>query len=184
MRERDGLDNNPLVSTQALEALHVELYGWSLSRCGYERTAAEDLMQQAYVEIISGRARFDNKSSLKTFMFGVVQMLARTHFRKLKSMLRLVDAVTANSQQAVTASLSVEDDRSRVVWRAVRALPARQRDITELVFCREMTIEDASSVMGISTGTGRVHYDRAKKSLARTLSGLQAELNTMGDQYA
>jgi len=184
MRDRDGLDNNPLVSKQALEALHVELYGWSLSRCGYERTAAEDLMQQAYIEILSGRARFDNRSSLKTFMFGVVQMLAKTRFRRLKSMLRLVDAVTVNSAQAMTAPLSIDNDRSATVWRAVRALPARQRDITELVFCREMTIEDASSVMGISTGTGRVHYDRAKKTLARTLSGLQADLNTVGDQYA
>lgn len=91
MRDRDGLDNNPLVSRQALEALHGQLFGWSLSRCGYDRTAAEDLMQQAYVEILSGRARFDDKSSLKTFMFGVVQILAKTRFRKLKSMLRLAD---------------------------------------------------------------------------------------------
>ncbi|MCH8136781.1 MAG: sigma-70 family RNA polymerase sigma factor [Proteobacteria bacterium] len=184
MRDRDGLDNNPLVSRQALEALHHQLYGWSLSRCGYDRTAAEDLMQQAYVEILSGRARFDDKSSLKTFMFGVVQMLAKMRFRKLKSMLRLVDAVAANAEKAVAAPLSVDDDRSRMVWLAVQALPSRQRDITELVFCREMTIEDASSVMGISTGTGRAHYARAKKTLARTLSSLQPDLETMGDQYA
>ena len=184
MRDRDGLDKNPLVSMQALEALHAQLFGWSLSRCGYDRMAAEDLMQQAYVEILSGRARFDDKSSLKTFMFGVVQMLAKTRFRKLKSMLRLVDAVAANAENAAATLLSVDDDRSRMVWLAVQALPARQRDMTELVFCREMTIEDASSVMGVSTGTGRVHYDRAKKTLARTLSGLQPELETAGDQYA
>ena len=105
MRDRDGLDNNPLVSRQALEALHHQLYGWSLSRCGYDRTAAEDLMQQAYVEILSGRARFDDKSSLKTFMFGVVQMLAKMRFRKLKSMLRLVDAVAANAEKAVARTI-------------------------------------------------------------------------------
>ena len=78
MTDHDGLEKNPLVSRQALEALHDQLYGWSLSRCGYDRAAAEDLMQQAYVEILSGKARFDNKSSLKTFMFGVVQMLAKS----------------------------------------------------------------------------------------------------------
>ena len=50
MREDDALDNNPLVSMQALEALHEQLYGWSLSRCGYDPSTAEDLMQEAYVE--------------------------------------------------------------------------------------------------------------------------------------
>ncbi len=59
MTEHDALDNNPHVSRQALAALHEQLYGWSLSRCGYDPSTAEDLMQQAYVEILSGRARFD-----------------------------------------------------------------------------------------------------------------------------
>ncbi len=63
MREDDALDNNPLVSMQALEALHEQLYGWSLSRCGYDPSTAEDLMQEAYVELLSGRARFEGKSS-------------------------------------------------------------------------------------------------------------------------
>ncbi len=121
-------------------------------------------MQQAYVELLSGNARFDNKSSLKTSVFSVVQNLARSRFRRIPSRLRLVKQY---QQESVTHA--IEPVTNDGVWRAVRALPARQRDIIELVFCRELTIEQAATVMGVTTGTGRVHYDRAKKALRARL---------------
>ena len=65
-----------------------------------------------------------------------------------------------------------EDDG---IWRTVRALPARQRDIIELVFCRDLTIEEASGVMGVTVGTGRQHYDRAKKALRERLQDIAEE---------
>ena len=165
MRDSDALDNNPHVSLSALEAIHGQVYGWALSRCDYDRTAAEDLMQQAYVELISGNARFDNKSSLKTFVFGVVQNLARSRYRRLATRLRLVRQYLPE-QEAATDRQPAADAS---VWRAVRALPARQRDIIELVFCRDLTVDEASRVMGVTKGTGRVHYDRAKKALRARL---------------
>ena len=184
MTEHDALDNNPHISRQALAALHEQLYGWSLSRCGYDPSIAEDLMQQAYVEILSGRARFDEKSSLKTFLFAVVQMLARGRFRKLASTLRLVEDAASHSEVLNTEAPNIDAARSHIVWQAVQALPARQRDITELVFCREMTIEEAALVMGVSTGTGRTHYDRAKKTLAISLASLRPDLHELSDRYA
>jgi len=164
MRDSDALDNNPHVSRLALEAIHSQVYGWALSRCDFDHATAEDLMQQAYVELLSGNARFDNKSTLKTFVFSVVQNLARSRFRRISSRLRLVRQY---HQESVTEAIEPAGDDG--VWRAVRALPARQRDIIELVFCRELTIEQAAAVMGVTTGTGRVHYDRAKKALRARL---------------
>ena len=170
MRENDALDRNPHVSKTALEALHSQLFGWALSRCGYDEATAEDLMQQAYIELLSGRARFDNKSTLKTFVFGVVQNLARSRFRRQNTRLRLIDSFA--SEQSHATEDEHDDGNLKVVWDAVESLPQRQRDITELVFIRDMTIEEASAVMGVSLGTGRVHYDRAKKSLAAKLASL------------
>jgi RNA polymerase sigma-70 factor (ECF subfamily) len=167
MRDSDALDNNPNISRSALEAIHSQVYGWALSRCDFDHTTAEDLMQQAYVELLSGNARFDNKSTLRTFVFSVVQNLARSRFRRVSSRLRLVKKYHRESivEHVEPAELAVDDG----IWRAVRALPARQRDIIELVFCRELTIEQASAVIGVTTGTGRVHYDRAKKALRERL---------------
>lgn len=163
MRDSDVLDNNPHVSRSALEAMHGQVFGWALSRTDYDRAAAEDLVQQTYMELLTGKARFENRSSLKTFVFSVVQNLARGRYRRIASRLRLVRSASLAAIDDVVEP--VEPSEHAAVWDAVQALPQRQRDIVELVFCRDMTVEAASSVMGVSTGTARVHYDRAKKAL-------------------
>ena len=167
MRDGDALEHNPHITRSALEAIHGQLFGWALSRCDYDRAAAEDLMQQTYVELLSGSARFDNKSTLKTFVFAVVQNLARSRFRRLASRIRLAGRIEMESAEEHAEPALVDEHGD--VWRAVKRLPARQRDIIELVFCRDMTVEQASAVMGVSAGTGRVHYDRAKKALRNSL---------------
>lgn len=166
MRDDDALDNNPEISRSALEAIHSQVFGWALSRCDYDRSTAEDLMQQAYVELLSGAAKFQGKSTLKTFVFSVVQNLARSRYRRIASRLRLVRQHAATQEEAYTQQ---ETRDVGDIWRAVKALPERQRDVIELVFCRDMTIEQAAMVMGVTLGTGRAHYERAKKALRQRL---------------
>ena len=174
MRDTDALENNPYVSLAALETLHTDVYGWALSRCDFEAHTAEDLVQQAYIEVLSGSARFDNRSSLRTFMFGVVQNLAKSRFRRMTSRLRLLRQF---GPTLVPATVEADEAQAGTdVWQAVMALPARQRDVIELVFLRELTIEEASRVMGVTVGTGRVHYDRAKKALRQSLGDSESAL--------
>lgn len=176
MRTNDTLENNPRVSRQALQDVHEQLFGWAMSRCDFDRATAEDLMQQAYVEVLSGRARYNSKSTLKTFLYGVVHNLATSQMRKIAIRLRIVRQHSTEFALSEALETGHDDIESDGVWRAVAKLPARQRDITELVFCHDITIEEASAVMGVSVGTARVHYDRAKKALATSLSDLKQTL--------
>lgn len=163
MRDDDVLENNTHISRSALEAIHDQVFAWALSRCNYEHAVAEDLVQQAYVELLTGKAKFEGRSSLKTFVFSVVQNLARGRFRRIASRLRLVQAVKQTTPEVIVEQQ--HDTGNAAIWQLVQTLPQRQRDVIELVFCRELTIEEASRVMGVTIGTGRVHYDRAKKAL-------------------
>ena len=172
MRDSDVLDKNPHISRSALEAIHSQVFAWALSRCDYDRSVAEDLVQQTYVELLTGKARFEERSTLKTFVFSVVQNLARSRYRRIASRLKFADSLAASIPHEAAAE--AEPETKHAIWSAVQALPQRQRDIIELVFCREMTIEAAATVMGVTSGTGRVHYDRAKKAL-------RSKLNDGGD---
>ena len=165
-------ERSPLESE--LESLHAESWGWALSCCARDRDLAEDVLQTAYLRIVSGRARFSGKSSFKTWVFGVIRMIARSETRRAwlwSSRHRPSDAALDVPDSASRADVDVEDaERAETLVRALARLSDRQREVLQLAFYHDLTIEDAARVMGVSLGSARTHYDRGKKALARLLT--------------
>src|SRR6185436_18271736 len=84
-----------------IAALHEASFGWALSCVGRDRPLAEEVLQEAYFRIIEGRARFDGRSALKTWLFGVIRMTAREHRRwRARSVVRERDDATLVSVHA------------------------------------------------------------------------------------
>jgi RNA polymerase sigma-70 factor (ECF subfamily) len=57
-------------------------------------------------------------------------------------------------------------ETARALLELLALLPERQRQVLHLVFYEDMTVEAAADAMGVTVGTARVHYDRAKKRMA------------------
>ena len=153
-----------------LERLHPASFSWALNCCGRNREDAEDVLQTSYVKILEGRARFDGRSSFKTFLFGVIRKTAAESRRrnilrvsKLSNLFLQHRTVPTSADPEETASRSEDVSRLR---RALVRLARRQREVVELVFGQELTLEEAARVLGISVGSARSHYHRAKKRLA------------------
>lgn len=56
-----------------LERNHADAFGWALACCRWDRSQAEDTLQASYLKILDGRARWDGRSSFRTWFFGVVR---------------------------------------------------------------------------------------------------------------
>jgi len=155
-----------------LGQLHGESWGWALACCGRDRELAEDVLQTAYLQIISGRARFNGGSSLKTWMFGVIRLTARGELRRRWLWRRRADSGAAIDFADPTRGADVlmeESDRRARLIRALNTLSRRQREVLQLVFYHEITIEEAAQIMKVSIGSARTHYERGKKALAHKL---------------
>jgi RNA polymerase sigma-70 factor (ECF subfamily) len=152
-----------------LEELHQASFGWALGCCSYDRAEAEDVLQAAYLKVLEGRARFDGASSLKTWLFSVIRRTAGERRRQRWTRALALDrwfarrtapASTADPEQAATGS-----ETARRLREALRALPARQREVVHLVFYQDLSLEEAAQVAGMSVGSARTHYHRAKTRL-------------------
>jgi len=165
---RNPMTGEPL--EQRLEALHPASFGWALGCCRWDREEAEEVLQTTYLKILDGRARFDERSSFKTWLFAVIRRTAeeRRRGRWLRSLaaLRWLDDPVPAPVSTPEARLDASET-SRVLRSALQALPARQREVLHLVFYQDLTVEEAARVLGISVGSARTHYHRGKAALAR-----------------
>lgn len=161
-----------------LEALHAESWGWALACCARDRELAEEALQSAYLRVLSGRARFDGHSSVRTWVFGVIRVTAMEEARRRRSWTArnkgpesVMDA-TDPSPEADAVAESAE--RRAELIAALATISPRQREVLQLVFYHDMTIEEAAKVMKVSLGAARTHYDRGKKALAQKLGNEDA----------
>ncbi len=157
-----------------LERLHEESFGWALSCCGHDETEAEDVLQTTYLKIITGKARFEGRSSLKTWVFGVIRRTAQEVARRTQAeRKRVLHLVTDDMVDSRAGSPDQGLDRARAaenLANAMKELSDRQKEVLHLVFYQDLSISEAADVMGVSLGSARTHYERGKERL-RSLLG-------------
>jgi RNA polymerase sigma-70 factor (ECF subfamily) len=157
---------------QQLEQLHPASFAWALGVCGRDPDDAQEVLQETYLKIFEGKARFDGRSTLKTWLFAVIRRTAaaRRRLRWLRELRFVVADVSAVADDKESLERGViRSERTAALIRALNRLARRQREVIELVFYHDMTIEDAAVAAGVSVGTARVHYHRAKKRLLAEL---------------
>jgi RNA polymerase sigma-70 factor (ECF subfamily) len=156
-----------------LARLHPDAFGWARCCGGGGRSEAEEVLQTAYLRALSGAARFAGRSSLETWLYGVVRRVASER-RRRSALGRLVllrwaaRGETAGPGPAEAVERASEAERLR---RALARLSRRQRELLHLVLYQELTIAEAGAVLGIGAGSARTHYSRGKARLRELLAG-------------
>ena len=152
-----------------LERVHADCFGWAMACCGRDRDDAEEVLQTVYLKVLDGRARYDGGSSFRTWIFGVIRRTAASERRKAWLRGLLLNREAGSLMPAVPAAPDAEAERNsrcHSLRHSLARLAARQREVLQLVFYHDLTVEEAAAVMGVSVGSARTHYARGKAHLA------------------
>jgi RNA polymerase sigma-70 factor (ECF subfamily) len=165
-----------------LERLHTESFGWALSCCSGDRPRAEDVLQSAYVRVLSGRALYGGQSHFRTWLFGVIRRVALEELRRVRRERDRTFVLEGPVARTVVDENARSDDfeSSRVLHGALAQLSERQREVLHLVFYQDLSIAEAADVMEVTVGTARTHYERGKARLRDLLEVTRDERPAAG----
>lgn len=162
------------MNSSALEHIlkqhHRDAFLWARQCCSFDDDRAKDVLQAVYLKILEGKAKFNEKSNAKTWLFSVIRYTAIDHF-KVK-----IQTESIELYQEYTLEEVDESDSSINYESLIKKLSPMQQQILLMVFYHHMTLEDSAAVLQISIGTARTHYDRGKKRLKQMILKTQEQI--------
>jgi RNA polymerase sigma-70 factor (ECF subfamily) len=155
---------------------------------------AEDVVQESWLICLRSLDRFEGRSSLKTWLFGILVNVARSRRRKEARILPFASfwrRDDSDSQRATVdrsrfgsdglwrdgpqswdnlpESKVLGDETLRHVRSAIDALPPKQREVILLRDVAGFDAAEVSSLLGISAANERVRLHRARAAVRQSL---------------
>ncbi len=161
----------------ALDARYDEVlraHGAALRRVAgvYERDPAqrEDLFQEICLALWQALPRFEERASMKTFVFRIAHNRGLTHRwrRRASAAAALEDVAEPRDPSPNPESAASRGERSALLLEAVARLPLNYRQVVTLTL-EGLSQAEISDVLGITENNVAVRVTRARQSLRETL---------------
>jgi RNA polymerase sigma-70 factor, ECF subfamily len=155
------------LAMQALFARHrASVYRWLLRFVGNE-TVAEDLLSDVFFDVWQQAGRFEGRAAVTTWLLSIARFKAlsarrrRTHAELDET----IEATVADSADNPEIALQ-QKSRSELVRTALMKLSPDHREIIDLVYYHEKSVEDCALILGIPAATVKTRLFYARKKLA------------------
>ncbi len=161
---------------------HQMVYAVGLRILGSHEDA-EDVTQEVFTKVWRGFNAFNRDSSLKTWIYRIAVNTSIDHGRKPWKKMGLQSTVIIGEGEedaAVPLLISEEtaegkllaQEKVATLSKAIGCLRPHLKDVFVLKELEEMSYNEISSVLGLSTGTISSRLNRAKKALQDSLRAL------------
>jgi len=128
------------------------------------RTAAEDLVQQAFLNIIDALEKGQTilEDTLSAYVKRIIRNISISHHRKdsVQPLLRIVDADSPSAENEY--ALSSDKD---IVARAISGLSETQRAIVVMHYFDGLKVREIADELNMSISTAKTHLQRARQNI-------------------
>ena len=150
---------------------NVRVYRFVL-RIVRDTTMAEDLVSQVFLDVWRTASQFEGRSQVSTWLLSIARFKALTALRQRRhedidqeDMLEIAD-------DSDTPEDSLDRANTSAILRAcVAKLSPAHREIINLVYYHEKSVEEAGAIIGIPQSTVKTRMFYARKQLADLLKG-------------
>jgi RNA polymerase sigma factor (sigma-70 family) len=127
--------------------------------CG-DKTEAQDLVQETFVQALKSVHRFRGDSAIYTWLHGILLNLCRRHLRKQRRLVFEEERLLKEPAQADSASGLDKEFCTTGLTAALQKLSPEHREVIVLRYYENMKISEIACHAGISKGTvkSRLHY--------------------------
>lgn len=147
-----------------LARLAHRLLGWS--------DDVDDVMQEVFLAVHRGLPRYRGHASMRTWLAAITVNTCRSHQRRR----RLWSLRSHREREDVPSPLSLDNtEMERAVRDAIRALPARYREVVLLTHLEGMPVPRVSEILGIGASAVHARLQRGRAMLREALAPLVAE---------
>ena len=164
---------------RAMQALYarysVRIYRFVL-RLTNDRSLAEDIASEVFIDVWRGAEGFKVKSQVSTWMLAIARHKALSALRR-RSDERLDENATAIADPADDAETTVDKrDRSALVQHCLSQLSALHREVLDLVYYHEKSVDEVAEIVGapVNTVKTRMFYARKRMQTLLEAAGLDA----------
>lgn len=161
------------MSLEQIYERHADFVWRTLRRLGVTDAEARDAAHDVFLVVHAQLARFEERSSLRTWLFAICRSVARDFRRRERRSGRLFTDADAAEEIDLRADVSqaVEHQQQLVqLERILSTLPTEQRNVFILFEIEMMTGEELAEALGIPLGTVYSRLQLARKAFREELS--------------
>jgi RNA polymerase sigma-70 factor (ECF subfamily) len=155
------------LAMQTLFARHrTAIYRWLLRLVGNEATA-EDLLSEVFLDVWRQADRFQARSSVSTWLMAIARFkaLSARRVRKDAELDETIEATVADPADDPEVMLE-KKSRDALVRKAVTTLSPEHREIIDLVYYHEKSVDECAQILGVPSGTVKTRMFYARRKLA------------------
>lgn len=165
---QDEIKNAQRGSQEALNYLIEKHRGIAFSiavKYVKNRSAAEDVVQEAFIKVFLNIKKFRNESAFSTWLFRIVYNESAKYLEKEKKALRVADVEVEPSENVSFVKMYLTE-RSAVIKKAMLCLSPSEYMIINLFYLSEKGIKEIAMITNLSNENIKVLLYRARKKLA------------------